>query len=177
MEKTVKTCRNLQQRDRTYKFFCHDFKAKKYEAWKGFASWFDRAASYGAAVLYAPQVRFIKRLFRWSSSISFRCEAFAFRKYEAQASEDACMIRNFSDNPTPVNPTGFFVFSPKNYPQKPPLAVSGKRSATSNPCKTAPCDISTQTYFHTKINNPSAVAGFYILKVFFMLVFLFRLPK
>ena len=56
------------------------------------------------------QACFIKRLFRWSSSISFRYEAFAFRKYEAQASEDACIIRNFSDDPTPVDLTGFFCF-------------------------------------------------------------------
>ena len=38
---------------------------------------------------------------------------------------------------TPVQPTGFFVFSPKVYPQKPPHAVSGKLSATPNPWKTA----------------------------------------
>ena len=38
---------------------------------------------------------------------------------------------------TPVTPTGFFVFSPKNYPQKPPLAVSGKLSATPKADKTA----------------------------------------
>ena len=83
------------------------------------------------------QTCFIKRLFRRSSSISFRHEAFAFRKYEAQAPEDACIIRNFSDDPTPVKPTGFFVFSPTNYPQKTPLGVSGKLSATPNSCKVA----------------------------------------
>ena len=38
---------------------------------------------------------------------------------------------------TPVNPTGFFVFSPTNYPQKPPCGVSGKLSSTPKPCKTA----------------------------------------
>ncbi len=38
---------------------------------------------------------------------------------------------------TPVNPTGFFVFSPKNYPQKPPCGVSGKLSATQKTGKVA----------------------------------------
>ena len=38
---------------------------------------------------------------------------------------------------TPVKPTGFFVFSPTIYPQKPPHRVSGKLSATPKPCKTA----------------------------------------
>ena len=36
---------------------------------------------------------------------------------------------------TPVKPTGFFVFSPKEYPQKPPCGVSGMLSATPNSCK------------------------------------------
>ena len=38
---------------------------------------------------------------------------------------------------TPVKPTGFFVFSPKTYPQKPSYVVSGKLSSTPKPYKTA----------------------------------------
>ena len=38
---------------------------------------------------------------------------------------------------TPVKPTGFFVFSPTTYPQKPPHAVSGKLSSTPKQCKVA----------------------------------------
>ena len=38
---------------------------------------------------------------------------------------------------TPVQPTGFFVFSPKNYPQKPPCPVSGKLSSTPKQYKVA----------------------------------------
>ena len=38
---------------------------------------------------------------------------------------------------TPVQVTGFFVFSPKDYPQKTPCGVSGRISATPNPGKVA----------------------------------------
>ena len=38
---------------------------------------------------------------------------------------------------TPVKPTGFFVFSPTNYPQKQPDGVSGKLSATPQQYKVA----------------------------------------
>ena len=38
---------------------------------------------------------------------------------------------------TPVKPTGFFVFSPKNYPQKTPGGVSGKLSSTPKQYKVA----------------------------------------
>ena len=57
-------------------FFCPDG-AKKHEAWKGFASWH-------AVPLHTAQPCFMHRrcasyirLFRWSSSISFRYEAFS----------------------------------------------------------------------------------------------------
>ena len=38
---------------------------------------------------------------------------------------------------TPVKPTGFFVFSPKTYPQKQPCGVSGKLSSTPKQYKVA----------------------------------------
>ena len=38
---------------------------------------------------------------------------------------------------TPVKPTGFFVFSPTNYPQKPLCSVSGKLSSTPKQYKVA----------------------------------------
>ena len=37
----------------------------------------------------------------------------------------------------PVTSTGFFIFSPTIYPQKPPCPVSGKLSSTPKPCKVA----------------------------------------
>ena len=58
-------------------FFCLDSKAKKHEAWKGFASWH-------AVPLHTAQPCFMHRrcasyirLFRWNSYISFRYEAFS----------------------------------------------------------------------------------------------------
>ena len=38
---------------------------------------------------------------------------------------------------TPIKPTGFFVFSPKTYPQKQPGGVSGKLSSTPKQYKVA----------------------------------------
>ena len=74
-----------------------------FDAWRAkLAS--TKCASYGKAVLH--NIAF----FRWSSSTLFRYEAFAVRKYEAQASCAACIKRNYLINHQPVKPTGFFVF-------------------------------------------------------------------
>ena len=80
-------------------FFCLEIKAKKHEAWKGFASYRCQAVLHNPkdcfillCAWHAGGVQdtkcFIKRLFRWSSSISFRYEAvFRFTpQYEAFAS-------------------------------------------------------------------------------------------
>ena len=72
----------------------------------------------------------------WQATL-FRYETFAVRKYEAQASCAACIIKEMLFVSTPITPTGFFVFSSTNYPQKPPYEVSGKLSSTPKSCKVA----------------------------------------
>ena len=67
-----------------------------------------------------------------------RCEYLIFK--ELRKTEKVLFFAHKSTTifvSTPVKPTGFFVFFPKNYPQKPPLAVSGKLSATPKQYKTA----------------------------------------
>ena len=128
-------------------FFCLDFKAKKHEAWKGFASW--HAVPLHIFWCLTSKARKHKMCFIRRQAC-FINPPFQMKQLHSIPLWSICCSQIWSTSvlrrlynielifvSTPVKPTGFFVFSPKDSPQKTPLAVSGKLSATQKTGKVA----------------------------------------